>query len=73
MKTVNKAFLVLISSFIASASFAQVNLGVRNTASATKTVNAAATQGAVKASSNAASRATTQASANAAVSSKKCG
>src|SRR5215204_3858452 len=70
MKTVNKTFLVLISSFVAAASFAQANLGVRNTMSATKSVHAAATQGTLKASSNAASSATTQASAIAALNSK---
>ena len=70
MKTVNKALLVLVSSFVATASFAQVGLGVTNSTTVTKSVNAAATQGVIKSTTNAATKATTNAAANAAVSTK---
>ena len=71
MKTKTNFLLLLITSFTASASMAQVNTAVQQTVTASKAVAATATLGATKAAANAATQATINASARAAVNGTK--
>ena len=66
MKTIKKSLLFLAASFGVTSAFAQVNLGITNSASVTKSVSAAAAQSATRAATQASAQVAAAASASAA-------